>query len=470
MAHIYKIPQNNVKSVISLTDAEAWADLFGMEPATKLSAPAAWSAVGYVNRCVDLRAGAVSALPWVVSRGDTEIATSDDIGALPWLNNVTKMLYLTEAALAIGGQAYWYKLRNRRKEPIELRWFAPGTMTPIWTPAGLAHFERKLNNQTIHIPADDIAYFRQSNPMHETEPGPSPVSVALADANVIHNLNTFAADFFERGAIRATMLTVEGGIPAEADKEKLKSAWQRALHGLKNAFSVEVFSSSVKPVSIGDGVGDLNNAEITSEKREAISAALGVPHSLVVSNAANFATAQADRLNMYDFTIIPQADHIASVLNRYLFDPLGLDFKFQPDTLPIYQTDESDRAATFGAYVLGGIMPSIAAQIVGVRLPEGIEYADLDPEPTPLTIDVTPVSRPALDDSGEDEQDDAEDKAVELRRFRTWAGKRANADPAKFRSDILTDEDKAGALAEIKAGDADSDDAPFPVAEWESYP
>jgi HK97 family phage portal protein len=372
---------------LSLTDPAMWSGIAGFEHlsgSTDISTTKAWSSVGYVARCVDLRANGVAGLPWTVSRGEETTASNEDATPYPWLSNLTDLLYLTEAALAIGwdgrGQAYWYQVRNRTKKPLSLRWFAPDTMTPVWDARdGLIRFERRVDNKVFQYPVEDVPYFAMPNPMHETEPGPSPVATALADVSVVYNLNEFASAFFDRGAIKATILTMEGGIPGEAQKEQLKSAWARAMQGLKNAFNVEVFNSAVKPVTIGDGIGDLDNTALTTEKREAISTALGVPHSLVMSNASNFATAEADRLNFYDQTIKPSALRIQSVLNQSIFEPMGLAFRFAPETLPIYQEDEEQRAQSFSMYVGAGILPSIAAEMLGLTLPEGIEYADLDP-------------------------------------------------------------------------------------------
>lgn len=477
----YKTTLFDGQKNLSLTDPAMWSGVLGFENlsgSTSISTATAWSSVGYVARCVDLRANGVAGLPWSVSRGEDITADNNDSSAYPWLGNLYDLLYLTDAALAIGsdgrGQAYWYQVRNQRKQPLSLRWFAPETMTPVWdTSAGLVGFERTIGATTYRYPVEDVPYFAMPNPLHETEPGPSPVATALADIDVMYNLNEFSSKFFERGAIRATILTVEGGIPGDTQKQELKSAWARAMQGLKNAFGVEIFNANVKPETIGDGIGDLDNEALTREKREAISTALGVPHSLVMSNAANFATAEADRLNFYDQTVKPSALRIQTVINETIFEPMGVTFRFAPETLPLYQEDEEQRAQSFAMYVGAGILPSIAAEMLGLTLPQGIEYVDLDPEPTPQTITVL-ASEPQQIATTADDDEPAKSKAWrnEAGIFKKWCEKRQGRgqriDVARFRADHLSADDKATIAGEI-AGDAAGDDAPFPD-EWLSYP
>jgi hypothetical protein len=52
----------------------------------------------------------------------------------------------------------------------------------------------------------------------------------------------------------------------------------------------------------------LTNSELTTERRQSIATALGVPHSIVAADAANFATAQQDEINFLNNCIIPKAD------------------------------------------------------------------------------------------------------------------------------------------------------------------
>jgi HK97 family phage portal protein len=297
----------NIKS-ISLTNPQVWKDVLNWEIGgdASITEAQAYNTVGWVNRCVHLRASAVSAMPWSLMDGDTEIASSesDDTSGLDFLGMLEEFLYLAESSLCTVGVAYIGIVRNRRGNVLDLRWFQPDTITPVWSTSGLTAFERTINKspkQTWTV--ENVIYFAQPNPFHETLPGVPPVATAMLDAQVIYNLNQYVAAYFHRGAIKPTILTVDGN-PIQSEREKLKAWWKRAFSGIKNAFNTEVFSGSLTPVVVGDGIAELSNVELTTERREAISTALGVPHSMVMSNAANFATAEADRFNFYETTII----------------------------------------------------------------------------------------------------------------------------------------------------------------------
>jgi hypothetical protein len=47
------------------------------------------------------------------------------------------------------------------------------------------------------------------------------------------------------------------------------------------------------------------------------------------------------------------------------------------------QEDEGNRASAFAAYVGAGLKPSLVAQLLGLELPVGVEYQDLDPKEPP---------------------------------------------------------------------------------------
>ena len=77
----YGSGNSNIKMTpLSLTDANAWRDVLGWEindGGASVDVGMAYSAVGWVNRCVHLRAGALKELPWSLMKGDSEIANSE---------------------------------------------------------------------------------------------------------------------------------------------------------------------------------------------------------------------------------------------------------------------------------------------------------------------------------------------------------------------------------------------------------
>ena len=437
-----------------------WSDLGNMPWDTSgQSAASLTEAVSFLYRCIDVRANTLASMPWSLLRGDEEIA-NDDTDEMPvgleYLDNLTTHLHRIEYALCTGSRAYLYKQANRIRVK-GLQWLDPATMEVVWTPSGVFGYKRRLDGgKEYTLTPDEVIYIWRQG-LSETEPASPPVRAALNAARVLSSVDLFAKGFFERGAIKGTILQAEGNPPA-AEKERLKAWWKRMFGGgNKTAWEAEVVSSMVTPVVIGEGISELSNANLTNEKREDIATAMGVPHSMVLSNATNFAVSESDRLNFYDTTIVPECRMIQRQMNEQLFMPLGMRLEFRPEQLPVYQADEGERSQSFATYVNAGIKQSIAAQLVGLDLPEGITFDQLDE----IAEEQREMAKAAFEDNGNEDEDN-EQRSEEEKRFIRWAKRRMSPDVTKFASTILTDAEKAALLGEKGT--------PFPVATWGTYP
>lgn len=495
------------KKSISLENypAQAWQELSpGLalsgndSRADRAAAQAFYETVAWLFRCVKLRQSAISRVPWVIAKGDKEIWESGSLvppQELQFLTGLPRLIARTEGALCLSPEAFWFREKNRVKT-TSLRFLTPSSVTPIWdAEKGLVGFDRQLSTQKKRLGLDEIVYFALENPMHETIPGRPPAQAAMSAAGVLYNVDSFASAFFERGAIKPTILTAPQGTP-ESEKSKLRSWWRRAFQGIANAWNTEVIAAEVKPIIIGEGIAELGNVTLTNEKKEEIATALGIPHSKVFSNAANYATAQVDVENFLLDTIIPSLSLLAETINTEILYPLGYSMQLRPQEMPIFQEDENQRAQSWATLVNGGMRRSVAAEILGMNLPSGMEYSELD-EPSPVRLEIAPIEEPepipAKYTVLEDERpvrleisalipeknsvsmrsepdnlrdiltDKGTDKDAEIARFRRWASKRKNATAEKFESDILSLRERRELLAELQ-GDADSEPMrPFPV-------
>jgi hypothetical protein len=244
-------------------------------------------------------------------------------------------------------------------------------MKPKFNEKGLIGFKRKLKQyDEFDIPLERVVYFWMPSLEVELGPGTAPAQVALRAAGVLHNLDTYVEGYFERGAVRTTLLLVDGQ-PSVPERNKIKAAWQR-LMGVKQSYEAEIFSKQVEPKTIGDNPKDTAAPELTRQKREDVSTALGVPQTLLFSDAATNATAFADRLNLYDETIIPQCELIEEAINEQLLKPLGLRLEFQPKRLEVYQQAEVQKAAGISMLLPGKAILS---------LNEARALLELDPVP-----------------------------------------------------------------------------------------
>lgn len=323
-------------------------------------------------RAAQLRSYSVATMPFEIRKGkkvyDSSSEWENKVGFLP---NPTVLLQLIEAALTMTGTAYLYRERNIAMTK-SLKYHLPSSVTPEINPDTgdvLAFKRATASGVPKSIPPRDYVYFWLPDPYVEVGPPINfPAQAAANACGVLLNVDLFADAFFKRGAIKAMLLTVKG-MPQAAEREKLEAWWKRVVGGIKNAFGAKVINAdAVTPVLIGEGMKELENTTLSQEKREDIAVAVGIPMSILFANAANYATSQQDELNFLNKTIIPECEFVQAVLNEQIFEALGLQFVFMPETLDAMQEDETARAASLKQLIDSGLPLLMAMDLLGYEL------------------------------------------------------------------------------------------------------
>jgi len=474
LAQPYTVAMPAAKGVrLSDLPPEAWHTLSGAADLSDMAK--LHRAVPWLFRGVDLRADAVADMPFVVLRGQTEVDSSRDwqnrVGFLPRPRDI---LWLVEASLTIWGYSYLEQGRNAGRRLRELRYLLPTTIQPIIdSEGGLVGFERAVNGRTMRLGVEDLVYFWDPDPFVEYgPPRSSPARAALAAAGVLANIDAFGAAFFARGAIKGTLLTVKGN-PPDQERERIKAWWQRLFSGVKDAWSSAVVNAdAVTPVVVGEGLESLEKSDLTRSKREDIATALGIPHTLLMSDAANYATAEADRLSLYDMTIKPECSAIAEVLNEQVFAPLGFRFQFQPEGLDLYKANEEKRSASLASLRMAGLPLLMAMDILGYELTDQ-QRAELEQAEAGRRAQADALAA-QLDNRGEsDREEEPGDRAgEELRTWRRWALRRVRQGRAlrDFETRAVSPA-LAGAIAGALEGATTTTDVDRVFAGvWEGYP
>lgn len=354
---------------------EAWTTVHG-DAADNSDLAAYYRSVAWLYRGVDLRVKGVAGMPFAIYKGRREITTSAEYeNKTGWLRNPGRLFGQIEAALTIWGAAYTERRKNRAGGGYDLEYLLPSSIrAKIDRESGAVEFKRTVGGRQMTLTEADLVYWWAFDPWVEAGPPlASPAQASAAAAGVTLNVNRFAASFFQRGAIKATLLTTEGRV-IEQERQRLKAWWQRMFaRGTQTAWNTEIVNAeAVKAVQIGEGLESLENRELSEEKRMEIATALGVPHSILFSNAANYATSDQDDQNFAEDTVIPECEFIASVLNDQLFEPLGFRLEFQSEKLPMFQQDEGERGAALAQLVSALADPDkfkIAAAILGYEIP-----------------------------------------------------------------------------------------------------
>ena len=295
-----------------------------------------YAAVSWVYRCIELRANNLSAIPWTVMRGETELED--------YPIDFDPLLWALEADLCIFGAGYWLKDRPRLVQ--ELQRLNPSTMRikrDKQDPRkGIVGFEQSIGGETYQFKPEQMVYFRYYSPDDDLGPGVPPLQVALQAADLARNANAWASQFFSHGAIPAVILHTEQMIP-DSELERVRGAWNRLTQGVERAWRTLVLRQGLKPEVIGQPVKDLAMTELYESMRSQIAVAFGVPQTML-SDAANYATAKEHRLSFYQDTIIPRAKQIESDINDQMMDALGLEFVFHYNEIEAIQKDEAEKA------------------------------------------------------------------------------------------------------------------------------
>ena len=374
MVKHYIFDGNNTKAInpgdLSLDD---W---IAASSGTK-TAPELWQREPYLRRAVDVIARAVSDMPMEVLRGGEPVEID-----LP----LQTLLYQSAVSVVVNGYAYW--LNTSTRSAIDVRWLSPGSIKPLYDNAtGLVAFERTVGGVQTRLDVDSVIYLWQPAINTETGPGVAPITAALGAAGVLDAITSYSATFFERGAVFPMLLTIDGN-PAENELRRLESWWRRLVQGVASAWQTIAVRASVKPEIIGPPVSDMAMPELTETQRQAIATALGVPHSLVMSNAANYATASQDYISFYALTVIPMARLIVDAINEQLLAARGLEIVLRPERLEAYQSQNLETGATLQGLVTSGIMTADEArEVLGLEPLTAPMLPEPEPEPDNKAID-----------------------------------------------------------------------------------
>lgn len=382
----------------------------------------AYNDVGWFRRALEIRSDAISRMPYAVFNGSQEIATESPIDNLPPEVDIVPLLDYIASDLDMYGAFYAIYETNRFNRNGAWRRLHPKTIIPQFDASeGLTGFKRTYGNQSRMFTTDEILYVWMPNREAEVGHGTGLASAALRAATALSNIEQFQGKFFEQGALNPTVLTIQNFQNySEPDQQRLRTLFERMMSGVKNAFRIVPVGEGVNAVNLMQPLRDMAMTELTVSQRESIATALGVPQSLLFSNAANFATATQDDINFYDKAIIPFGRMIERQLNERLFEPAGFRFEFQPERLEVYQQLEGSKVDKLTVMLRDGVI-DIAEYREMLGLPP---RPDLEDQPEQITVmPIPPQQLQAQNeqpDSPDDDQDDDPAIRAAIGELRTW--------------------------------------------------
>lgn len=369
---------------------EAWTGTVPKEESKKL--------VPVVYAAWQMRCKAMADLPFsIYGKGETKIDDSDGYkNAVKFLKDPYQFFWKCEAALCGYGSFYFFNEHNKAVT-TNLYYWRPDTVAAEfdkekWLPK---KFTRDNGAVKIDFTPEDVLYCWLPDP--DVEVGPPnvwPLKAALLTAGSLDSINRFINDYAGRGMTKMFLLAMKGN-PPPGEKEKIQSWWNSFWNKVKVRWMV-FNADAITPTVIGDGLEALRGTEVTDGLQRQILSAMGVPASLVLADAATYATASQDARTLYQNTVMPDARIIQSALNTQILEKMGYHLEFEPERLETFQTDETERAGALGQLVTAGMPLPLAMGVLGYDLTEEQE-AMLNPVET-KPIETTDTANEAMNE------------------------------------------------------------------------
>lgn len=349
----------------------------------------AYEKVPVLYRAVNLRADALSSVPYKLVRNNSVVAW-------PFKTSLPMLIRETERSLLVTGAAYWLRLYRgnvlvgfQYLNPQTMRVYLAGPIDPV-NPYSALRFEQRIEGKlwaTWGI--DDIVYFREPSLSTDILPGLAPASVALTDSQVSFYIQRFTSAFFEHGAQPITVMSLPTDM-AENEFKRFSLDYLNKFTGWVNAFrTLFVRGGDIKAQTITPPIKDLLLPELNERVTNAIGGTFGVPRTMLEASAANYATANSDRAGFWRETVIPRVSIIEQIVNEQVLYPLGYELIFTPEALDVMQADEAARAQSLVLLTQAGIPLPGAMRILGYDEIDGVLTSEIidNPSDNPGVVD-----------------------------------------------------------------------------------
>ena len=354
------------KAIVGIPD---WATDYNENKSSRsASTPInAWANVPLLYRAISLRASSLSSVPFFVFKGEEEVE-------YPLEPDLASLLYAMELGLMLTGAAYALK-QHVGRVLTGVQVLNPTTVKYEYKHGKDVFTQRVGNNTYGPFYADDMLFMREPSMTADRGAGLAPAQVALSAAQLRYNMQDFASRFFESGAMPTTLISTSSN-PNVAEMERAQSFFKRRMTGVANAWRTLFLRGDLKVNTLTPDIKTMGMKELSDHVALDIGAALGVPRSILESDAANYATSKTDMQSFWHMTIRPRLPAYELAINKQLFAGTEYSLKFAPEQLDVFQEDESERAGSLLNLVNAGVPLDDAMLMLG--------YNPIENKPEPV--------------------------------------------------------------------------------------
>jgi len=438
----------------TITNVPGWVDLLTSDGVPD-SVATLYKYVPLLFRAVQLRCDAISSVPVAIMKGkENEVDW-------PYPTKLGNLLWQWEASNLLAGAAYGEIVTNKSGFKKDVKYRNPFDIAVKYE-RGVYQFKQNSSGATWSNEPEagryDMLYIREFDPTQDTNPGIGAGKASNIDAKLLYAISKFPEMYFEGGAMPVTLLGIDSNDRNEI--ERIQSWFRRSATAIKNAFRVlGVRAGSITPVTLTPPLKDLSFPEISEMAKDNIAMAFGIKQTLLDSEAANYATAQEDRLSFYEDTIKPRARIFEDALNEQLLARDGLRLEFRFGEMDIFQEDESERADLLNNLTTAGLPIEVSLQLAGYKLTEEqLSMLEEHQEQLDSRIDEQPF----------------DERTAELRKWQKFAEKRVKEgkELREFETSII-EPSLQGAINGALEGAKTAEEVKHifdSVIEWRNYP
>ena len=299
----------------------------------------------------------------------------------------TTLWMATLSSWILSGNAYWIKVRNAQRKPIEL-WYVPHWMIgPKWPEDGsvfISHYEYRPRGYGERIEMEDVIHFRHGMTPHNPRLGLSPLHAVLREVFTDDEASRFMATVLRNmGVIGIVMSPKEGGITAtEDDVAETKKKLMERFTGSRLGEPL-VMERSTDVYQYGFSLDKMDLSSIRNISEERVCTALGIPAAVVgfgtgLQQTKVGATMKELRRLAWEGNLIPTQRFFAEALEGSLL----VDFEESPEQFRVVfdrsdveamKESENELNERLTTAVQGGYM-----QVAEAREEKGLEVTDAD--------------------------------------------------------------------------------------------
>ena len=314
----------------------------------------------------------------------------------------------------LSGAAFGEIIANKSGYRKDVKYRNPFDMTVKYD-QGVINFKQQSSGVSwindLNAGKYEMVYVSEFDPSQDILPGVGAGVASKIDAKLLYAISKFPEMYFEGGAMPVTLLGVDTNDKSEI--ERVQNWFRKSATAIKNAFRVMgMRAGSITATTLTPPLKELAFPELDKMAKDNVAIAFGIKQTLLQSEAANYATAQEDRISFYEDTIKPRARLYQDALNTQLLARDGLRLEFKFNELDIFQEDEGDRADLLNKLTTAGMPIELALELAGYELTDE-QAAMLDAHQDQLD---ERDDTPALELTNEQD--------AELRRWQRMAEKR----------------------------------------------